>query len=416
MVTPVEPAERERRLTALREELGAGRTMASAARRLGMKPNSLHSWVLQHPGLLDTIKRGEPETPPPIPPVAAPVQADPREVRDAAFWRAKAVAAERARDEAESLVQHLAGLREVPVLPESWELRPDSNASRSIIIAHTSDLHIGECIDPGEVQGLNAYSTAIARDRMRRYFETVCTIGPRWLHGSPCDGALLTMGGDLISGDIHDELSRTNDLTSHDQVAAVVEVYAAGIEMLLQTFGAVHVVAVPGNHGRTTVKPTAKLAAKLSYDILAASMLKARITDARVTWQIADGIDVRTPVYGRTIVTTHGDRMGTGGGMGFAGPELPILRGAHKMRLQSFSAAMACDLILSGHYHTSTNLRGVLANGSVPGYSEYGNGLRAALEPPQQWMARFSMGWGLCERLAVQLGEGKARMRAKRAA
>jgi hypothetical protein len=412
MVRPVDQAERDRRITAVREELAAGRTTTSAAIRLGLKPNTLTSWLSQHPGILDDVERGAPEAPPPIP----PVQATPREVRDAAFWRAKAAAAIKERDEAEHLAQQLAGMRETPSLPPDWDVPPETGSSRSIIIAHTSDLHAGEKIDPGEIQGLNGYSTEIARDRMRRYFETVCTIGPRWLHGSPCDGALLTMGGDLISGDIHDELSRTNDLTSHEQVAEVIEIYAAGIGMLLDTFGKVHVVAVPGNHGRTTQKPTAKLAAKLSYDILAASMLRARTPDPRVTWQIADGIDVRTPVYGRTILTTHGDRMGTGGGMGFAGPELPILRGAHKVRLQSFSAGMDCDLILSGHYHTSTNLRGVLANGSVPGYSEYGNGLRAALEPPQQWMARFSMAWGLCDRMPVQLGEARPRMREKRAA
>ncbi len=345
----------------------------------------------------------------------AQAQPVPREVRDAAFWRAKALAAEKERDAAEHLAKGLAGVREVQTSPPAWDVPVTTGSSRSIIIAHTSDLHVGEKIDPGEIAGFNGFSTDIARDRMRRYFETVCTIGPRWLHDSPCDGVLLTMGGDLISGDIHEELSRTNDLTSHGQVAAVIEIYAAGIAMLLDTFRAVHVVAVPGNHGRTTVKPTAKLAAKLSYDILAASMLRAQTPDPRVTWQIAEGVDVRTPVYGRTILTTHGDRMGTGGGMGFAGPELPILRGAHKVRLQSFSAGMDCDLILSGHYHTSTNLRGVLANGSVAGYSEYGNGLRAAMEPPQQWMARFSMAWGLCDRMPVQLGEPRSRMREKRA-
>jgi hypothetical protein len=414
MVAPVDPAERARRLGAVREELAAGRPLSVAARRLGMKPNSLHSWLLQNPGILDDIPRGTPETPPPIPPVPKP-EPDPVEIRNAAFWKAKATTALRALDEAEHLAAQLAGLREVETLPPAWQVRPDTTSGRSIIIAHTSDLHMGEVIDPGEIQGFNAFDSQIARDRMRRYFETVCTIGPRWLHGSPCDGALLTMGGDLISGDIHEELTRTNDLTSHDQVAAVIEVYASGIQMLLDTFGAVHVVAVPGNHGRTTARPTAKLAARLSYDILAASMLKARTPDPRVTWQIADGVDVRTPVYGRTILTTHGDRMGTGGGMGFAGPELPILRGAHKVRLQAFSAGQDCDLILSGHYHTSTNLRGVLANGSVPGYSEYGNGLRAALEPPQQWMARFSMAWGLCDRMPVQLGEARAKMRAKAA-
>lgn len=408
MPPPTSAHEIDRRMTVVREELAAGRKLVDAARRLKLKPNTLRQWLIQQG--FDASDADRPEPPPAAPPP------DAREIRDAAFWRAKAAAAEKAREAAEHLAEQLAGVRETPTLPPSWAARSDAKEGRSIIIAHTSDLHAGEKIDPGEIQGLNAYSTDIARDRMRRYFETVCTIGPRWLHGSPCDGVLLTMGGDLISGDIHDELSRTNDLTSHEQVAAVIEVYAAGIGMLLDTFGAVHVVAVPGNHGRTTVKPTAKLAARLSYDILAASMLRQQTPDPRVTWQIADGIDVRTPIYGRTILTTHGDRMGTGGGMGFAGPELPILRGAHKVRLQAFSAGMGCDLILSGHYHTSTNLRGVLANGSVPGYSEYGNGLRAALEPPQQWMARFSMAWGLCDRLPVQLGEPRPRMRERRAA
>jgi hypothetical protein len=375
-----------------------------------MKPDTLTRWVFNHKAFMEEAG------PVAAQPAVQPLPPAPLEVRDAAFWRQRALAAEKDRDAAQHLAEKLAGVREVPILPQSWPDRADSTSGRSIIIAHTSDLHVGECIDADEIQGLNGFSTAICRDRMRRYFDAVCAIGPRWLHDSPCDGVLLTMGGDLISGDIHEELSRTNDLTSHDQVSAVVEIYLAGIEKMLATFGAVHVVAVPGNHGRTTVKPTAKLAAKLSYDILAASMLKARIADPRVTWQIADGIDVRTPVYGRTILTTHGDRMGTGGGQGFAGPELPILRGAHKVRAQAFSAGLGCDLILSGHYHTSTNLRGVLANGSVPGYSEYGNGLRAALEPPQQWMARFSMGWGLCERLSVQLGEAKPKMRAKRPA
>lgn len=411
MALPLSQAEIDRRLSVVREERAAGRSQVSAARRLGLKPTTLRQWLASFPEFRETAA-GE-TTPLPVVPPAPP---EPREVRDAAFWRRKAVQAEKDRDEAEHLAAQLAGVREVPTLPPVWGVGPDTAQGRSIIIAHTSDLHAGEKIDANEIGGLNGYSTDIARDRMRRYFEAVCTIGPRWLHDSPCDGVLLTMGGDLISGDIHEELSRTNDLTSHEQVAAVVEVYAAGIRMLLKTFGAVHVVAVPGNHGRTTVKPTAKLAAKLSYDILAASMLRAQMPEPRVTWQIAEGFDVRTPVYGRTILTTHGDRMGTGGGMGFAGPELPILRGAHKVRLQAFSAKRDCDLILSGHYHTSTNLRGVLANGSVPGYSEYGQGLRAALEPPQQWMARFSMAWGLCERLPVQLGEARPRMKEKRVA
>jgi hypothetical protein len=47
----------------------------------------------------------------------------------------------------------------------------------------------------------------------------------------------------------------------------------------------------------------------------------------------------------------------------------------------------------------------VLANGSVPGYSEYGDDLRAVVEPPQQWLYLLHSRWWMRERLPVQLEE-----------
>jgi len=44
----------------------------------------------------------------------------------------------------------------------------------------------------------------------------------------------------------------------------------------------------------------------------------------------------------------------------------------------------------------------------VPGYSEYADDLRAAVEPPQQWAALLDSHWWLRERLAVQLEEPRA--------
>jgi transposase-like protein len=398
----VDQAEVTRRLAAIKLAQAERRPMADAARALGVSANTLRNWWRCHLETGSVAPAPEPMAPLP-----------PREIHDAAFWKRKAIEAARQATENRLLAEKLAGMHEVPTSPPIWSQPPERKGGRSIFIAHTSDVHAGEVISPGEIDGINAYDIDICRDRMKRYFEAVCTIAPRWLHGSECDGVLLTMGGDLISGDIHDELTRTNDLTSHEQVAAVIEIYAAGIAMLREVFGAVHVVAVPGNHGRTTVKPTAKLAARLSYDILAASMLRARISDPAVTWQIATGADVVVPLYGRNLLVTHGDRIGTAGGMGFAGPELPIIRGAHKIRQQAQSVRRLIDLILMGHYHTSTAVRGVLANGSVVGYSEYGNSLRAAVEPPQQWLARYSLAWGLCERLAVQLSDPKPKVRIK---
>ena len=386
-------------------------SLADAARAMNppMSPNAFRQWLMSNPPPADLDRVREVPTITPPAPTA-------QETRDAAFWRKRATEEQARADGLEHLAEKLAGVREVPVYPVEWAAHRQSVPSRSVIIVHTSDLHMGEKIEAGEIHGFNAYNQTIAADRMMRYFDAACDIAPRWLHGQPCDGALLTMGGDLMSGDIHEELRATNDLTSMEQVTAVIAVYEAGIKRLVEAFGRVHVAAVPGNHGRTTPKPQAKLVSRLSYDILAASLLRERMKDdSRVTWSIASGTDIAVPVYGRNILVTHGDKMGTGGGQGFAGPALPIIRGAKKVQAQSASAGLACDLILMGHYHTAIDGPGVLCNGSVVGYSEYGNTLRAAVEPPQQWLARFSSSWGLCERLPVRLDDPKPKMRMKAA-
>lgn len=403
--------EAQRRIDAIRAGWAEGKSAAQIARGLGVVPASLRRWINDYAIPKGLISRGEEPVaiPDPIEEVA------PRELHDVAFYRKKATALERERNEMAMLIEELGSLREIETVPPYWERAQPVTGGRSVLILNTSDIHMGEVITPEEIEGINEFNPEVCAARMKRLFQAACEIGPRWMHGDTCDGVLLTMNGDLVSGDIHEELMRTNALTSTEQVRAVVEVYAAGIAMLLEAFPAVHVVATPGNHGRLTTKPTAKLSARLSYDIMAAGILQDRLAgDGRVTFQIAAGADARVPLYGRTILVTHGDRMGTGGGQGFAGPILPIVRGGNKIKLQSFSAGLGCDLILSGHYHTSGAPPGMLANGSIPGYSEYGNGLRAAVEPPKQWLARFSMKWGLCERLDVQLDDpGKPRVKAK---
>lgn len=375
---------------------------AETARRMGMDPGNLYK-------MLNAALAAEGATPEDKP---EPTR---MEVRDAAFWRTLAKGLEKEVADLEHLFREVQGLASRPVQPPRW-ITEAAQGSRSIVIAHTSDVHMGERVHPTEIGGTNTYDPDICRERMRRYFNAACTIPFRWLHDSKCDGVLLTMGGDLTSGDIHAELSATNALTGHEQLAAVVEVYIAGIRQLLEHFAAVHVVVVPGNHGRTTHKPQAKRSGSMSYDTLAGAMVRAAFSgDARVTFQIADGPDCYTPVYGRGIVTTHGDRMGTGGGMGFAGPVLPIVRGGHKVREQYRAMGKNCDLILSGHFHFSAAPPGMLANGSVVGTSEYGYGLRFAPDGPKQWLARYSMAWGLCERLEVQLEPRAGRMRERAA-
>jgi hypothetical protein len=381
--------------------LADGRDANTVAAEVG------HNWRTVRDERRRLIKAGaeallageEPEEAEPTPAVER------REARDAAYWQRRAKLIERELADAEHVAEQLAGVRGQAIAIPDW-LHADrsSRGGKSVVGIFLSDVHAGEVIDPEEILGINAFDPEICAARLKRYFEAAITIAPRWASDTECVGAYLALGGDLISGDIHDELVRTNALTAHEQVEFAVAHIGAGIRLIAKAFGTVHVVSVPGNHGRTTHKPTAKLYSRLSYDTLIASMLADQFKgDARVTFQYGKSPDQITPIFGRSVLLTHGDKLGTGGGMGFAGPLLPIVRGTKKVAAQQASVGRHADLILHGHFHHSANPGNVLSNGSVPGYSEYAGVIRASVEAPQQWLFLMHSRWGLRERMPIVL-------------
>ena len=336
------------------------------------------------------------------------------ELHDETFWRRKAKKAETEVGKMGRVIEELGGVRNVPVQIPEWLLKPKSGKrGRAVLGGMISDIHDGEIIRADEIQGANSYDPDICETRLKRYFYAANTIGNRWASDCNVEGFLLTLNGDMISGDIHEELRITNACTSHEQVMHVVGLLAAGIRTLLEAYPAVHVVGTPGNHGRTTIKPTAKLYADLNYDMMVLAMLQERFKgDGRVTWQYGKSKDQLTPVFRRTILTTHGDKLGTRGGQGFAGVMLPILRGSKKILEQQGSLGRRPDLIQTAHYHSTGNpylgAMPILSNGSVIGVSEYADDLRVAVEPPQQWLYLLHDEWWLRERQPVILTDLEA--------
>lgn len=374
--------------------VSSGLTASKVARELGVDPNTVYN---ERRKLMEAGEKV----------LNSKAEQTRAEAHDASFWRRKFNTLSNKMGEIEHRLEQMAGLRDIPVRIPDWMLSsPTGERGHSVIGLLISDVHDGEQISADEINGINSFNPEICEQRLRRYYEASCIIGQRWAADTDCKGALVSLAGDLISGDIHEELRMTNALTSQEQVGHSVEMHTAGLEMIADTFGAVHVVGVPGNHGRPTVKPTAKLYSWLSYDTLILSMIEARFReDPRFTFQFGAAKDQITPIFGRTVFTTHGDKIGTKGGMGFAGPVLPIVRGSKKIEAQQAGIGRRPDLIQFGHYHTTSNPGNILSNGSVPGYSEYGDDIRAAVEPPQQWLYLLHSKWWLRERLPIQLVE-----------
>jgi hypothetical protein len=401
LVAKLTEAEIRRRVDAVNSHP----TIRAAAKSLGMGASTLAHTMesLRSTGrVLDgTVQPPAPEELRDAIEVAVPT---PTEVRDANFWRNKAKAAEDRAAESEHILREMAGIFERPLSLPEWTLPSNGEMGRAVGLIHLSDLHCGEVVRLEEAAGINEYNPDVFRRRLRRMIDASIRILPRWSSDCELKGVVVALNGDLISGDIHAELRETNALTSHEQVALATDELAAGIRKLADQFDAVLVTVTPGNHGRSTEKTHAKRMAALSYDVMIGNILAREFAnDARVTVNTASGADIVFPLFGWSVLQTHGDSMGTGGGQGFAGPELPIVRGGKKIKLSGFATGERYDIILVGHYHTSSNPGAVLANGSMIGFNEYAVRIRATPEPPQQWLALIHERWGLRERVPVVL-------------
>jgi len=261
--------------------------------------------------------------------------------------------------------------------PDWLTRRPSDSNNVATVMTTLSDIHLDEIIRPEEMHWRNAYNRDIARQRLERYFTGVELLARDYVSGVEYEGLVMCLAGDTLSGAIHDELKETNEVPLPASIKYWVPVLADGIDYLAGVFGRVHVPCVPGNHGRLSKKPRAKLAALDNCDWLIASLLEERFAkDERVTFQVPESLDVTFEVYKTRFLMNHGQ---TGGGQGIGGIWPPIKRLEAKKR-----STFDFDWFVIGHWHQYVHAQGLIINGSVKGYDEFAQREGFAPERAQQ--------------------------------
>jgi hypothetical protein len=270
--------------------------------------------------------------------------------------------------------------------PPAW-LSPEKPKQKSAtVIAMLSDTHFDEVVQPQEVDGLNAYNREIAVLRLEAWSQNLIKMTRHYLAGIKYDGCVLMLGGDMFSGDIHEELSETNADTLLSSLLFWSEQIAAVVGLLAEEFGKVHVPVVVGNHGRTTRKPRMKLRAKTNYDWLLGKMVERHFAkDRRVTFLIPEGSDAFFDVYGHGQLLTHGDQAHGGGGIGGIYP--PIMRLRARKAQRYLATGQNFSTLWMGHWHQYLPSPSLVVNGSLKGLDEYAFINNFGHEVPQQAMA-----------------------------
>jgi hypothetical protein len=265
----------------------------------------------------------------------------------------------------------------------TWVHKIRASSSPGTPLLFLSDLHWGEVVHPTQLNGVNEYNLQIANRRLRSVVESAASLSRIISPKRDYPGIVVALGGDMISGDIHEELVETNDMPTIPTVLNLFKALAAAIGLLADEFGKVVLPCVTGNHGRNTKKIRNKNRHHTSFDWMLYQMLAEEFKeDPRVSFLIPDGPDALFALFATRYCLTHGDQFR--GGDGMIGPLGPITRGDHKKRSRNMAVNLAYDILMMGHWHTYMMLSYLLVNGSLKGYDEYANSNNFRFEVPQQ--------------------------------
>ena len=295
----------------------------------------------------------------------------------------------RSNDDAAKVRTEIYGLKEITPEPPAWISRLRDPKSSGVPCVILSDIHMGELVDRSQVGGVNFYNRAVAKKRLKLWTEVLLDLAFNHMVNTDYPGLVLALGGDMITGAIHDDLRETNDGPVQLALLELQEHLIAAITILADKFGKVFIPCVVGNHGRETLKKRAKNRVYTSYEWNLYCQLELYFRhDPRVQFFIPNEADAYFVVQGHRYLLTHGDDLGVRGGDGIIGIIGPVARGTIKVGNQQKQIGRDFDTLLMGDKHTyipRSAAAQVIVNGCVIGYNEYAHTmLRVPYSRPTQ--------------------------------
>ncbi len=306
------------------------------------------------------------------------------------------------------LLDFTTAIDQAKLRPAKWltPSRPGKNAP-AIACITLNDTHFDEVVNVKEMEGYNAYDRQIAELRLRRWVTQTISLARDHIAGVEWAGLTVFAGGDLFSGDIHEELTETNADSLYGSVIHWIDLVESAILALADHFGRVHIATTVGNHGRNSRKPRAKGRVRNNIEWLFWRVVQRSLaSDSRITWDIPEAFDTFVKVYGTRYKLTHGDQFR--GGSGISGVLTPLMLGSYRKGRKSQSMGAPFDVLVLGHFHQYLTLPGLIMGGTSKGYDEYASSINVTPAPPSQAFWLTDPEWGVTIQAPIHVGDRKA--------
>ena len=242
------------------------------------------------------------------------------------------------------------------------------------VVMMVNDGHHGMCQDADEIEGFNQYDPQISYNRQMAYAEMLLNKVEMQRTAYKVPELVVLALGDLISGDIHEELRITNKWPSPVQAVEAGKLLAKQISKMAPHFERVRIEFVSeDNHARLTKKPQAKEAGLNSLNYVVGEIAKAYLRGhSNVEFNIYPMFEKVVHVQNRQYLCSHGH--GIVGWMGV--PWYSIERRVGKESTKRLHAVMqdanrmkqvGFHKYVFGHWHTPFDHPMYCCGGSVSG-------------------------------------------------
>lgn len=290
-------------------------------------------------------------------------------------YKAALAQIDRERERADALV----ALKGISATRSGNVSRKATKKHDATMIVLLSDIHCEERVDPDTVNGLNDYSLDVCDARMNELEERFFTMLDHERQLARIDRVVVWLGGDFISGHIHDDTAEMAQLAPLAATRWIGERLRAFIDSVSDNAAEVIVATNSGNHGRSTEKLRIGTEMDHSFEQHLYVSLAGAETRKNVRWQVGTGYLNYLDLDGFRVRFHHGHAIRYGGGVG--GITIPVNKA-----IAAWDAIERADLTCFGHWHQFSWLRAgrYVSNGSVIGHSAYATRIKAAYEPPCQ--------------------------------
>jgi len=285
--------------------------------------------------------------------------------------------------------------------------RPDAT-SRSPkdhqMLAVISDAHYPEVVDPLQTFGIK-YNADICKERMKYLRDKLIRYVELRKPAFPIRKMTLAINGDMLSGDIHEELEVTNEMPLSEALTGMSYMLFDLGSALAETVEDVEMIIIPGNHPRTTKKPRFKQKWN-NWETVMGHFVAALAKDL-FTVTVPKDLVYRHKIFDKVVGLSHGDGVKA---QSFAGiPHYAMEK--RRTKLQSLLKqikAEQLDLLVYGHFHQLIYDEGqgcsLLINGSIKGGDEYSTGTTYSAQSPVQALLTFHPRHGITDLSRINLG------------